>query len=169
MHTLVVGAPVWETLDPLRTRSHWTIANATTKAVSFNGRTCYRPQRSCGQGNIFTPLCHSVDRGGRVKGSVRGEGGVHGKGGHAWQRGACMAKGDVRGKGGMCGKRGACMARGVCAMHPPDTTRYSRSMRGRYASYWNAYLFLDTMTWILNLVTFDLKPWFCWKKVQLNE
>ena len=29
------------------------------------GRTVfYRPQRSCGQGNIFTPVCHSVHRGG---------------------------------------------------------------------------------------------------------
>ena len=27
-------------------------------------RFCYRPQRSCGQGNIFTPVCHSVHRGG---------------------------------------------------------------------------------------------------------
>ena len=27
---------------------------------------CYRPQRSCGQGNIFTPVCHSVHRGGGV-------------------------------------------------------------------------------------------------------
>ena len=26
--------------------------------------TFYRPQRSCGQGNIFTPVCHSVHRGG---------------------------------------------------------------------------------------------------------
>ena len=26
--------------------------------------TCYRPQRSCGQGNIFTPVCHSVHGGG---------------------------------------------------------------------------------------------------------
>ena len=24
----------------------------------------YRPQRSCGQGNIFAPVCHSVHRGG---------------------------------------------------------------------------------------------------------
>ena len=24
---------------------------------------CYRPQRNCGQGNIFTPVCHSVHRG----------------------------------------------------------------------------------------------------------
>ena len=26
--------------------------------------SCYRPQRSCGQGNIFTPVCHSVHSGG---------------------------------------------------------------------------------------------------------
>ena len=25
---------------------------------------CYRPKRSFGQGNIFTPVCHSVHRGG---------------------------------------------------------------------------------------------------------
>ena len=26
----------------------------------------YRPQRSCGQGNIFTHVCHSVHRGGAI-------------------------------------------------------------------------------------------------------
>ena len=35
--------------------------------------SCYRPQRSCGQGNIFTPVCHSVHGGG---GGVPGLGGV---------------------------------------------------------------------------------------------
>ena len=51
-------------------------------------------------------------------------------------------------KGGMCGKRGACVAKGgmhgerggMCGMHTPPT-RYGRSLRGRYASYWNAFLF----------------------------
>ena len=28
------------------------------------GYSFYLPQRSCGQGNIFTPVCHSVHRGG---------------------------------------------------------------------------------------------------------
>ena len=46
-------------------------------------------------------------------------------GGHAWQRGACVAKGGMRGKGG------------ACVVYPP---RYGRSLRGRYASYWNAFL-----------------------------
>ena len=45
-----------------------------------------------------------------------------------------MAKRGMCGEGGMHGKRGV--------PHPPlDTTRYSRSMRGRYASHWNAFLF----------------------------
>ena len=56
--------------------------------------------------------------------------------GHAWQ-------------GGMHG-RGACVGgghvwQGGHAWHtcpPPDTMRYSQSMRGRYASYWNAFLFI---------------------------
>ena len=32
----------------------------------------YRPQRSCGQGNIFTPVCHSVHR----EGSASVHGGI---------------------------------------------------------------------------------------------
>ena len=50
--------------------------------------------------------------------------------------------------GRACMAGGACMARGVCgwgvhAMHAfpqPDTMRYGQSMRGQYASYWNAFL-----------------------------
>ena len=34
------------------------------------------------------------------------KGDMHGKGGHAWQRGACMEKGGMHGKGGMCGEGG---------------------------------------------------------------
>ena len=83
-------------------------------------------------------------------------GGVHGRG-HAWW-GACVV-GGMHGRGGMCGGGcawrgtcmvgvcmaggvhgwGACMAEGVGACH----SRYYgiRSMSGRYASYWNAFLF----------------------------
>ena len=76
-------------------------------------------------------------------------------------RGACMA-GGMRGMGGVHGRGEACMAGGCAcqgghnwqgghvwqgsmhAMHPPHThtMRYVRSMRGRYASYWNAFLFI---------------------------
>ena len=59
-------------------------------------------------------------------------------------RGVCMA-GGCAWLGGVHG-RGVCMARGACAACTsptprPDTTRYGRSMSGRYASYWNAFLF----------------------------
>ena len=72
-------------------------------------------------------------------------------GGHVWQ-GACMA-------GGVPGM-GACMARvpgGACVVCTPpgDTTRYGRSMRGRYTSYWNVFLLLYLLdTLILHIVCF---------------
>ena len=57
---------------------------------------------------------------------------MHG-GGHEWQ-------------GGMHG-RGVCMAGGVHDSHAPLPCRYYgygiRSMSGRYASYWNAFLFFE--------------------------
>ena len=46
-----------------------TLSNLTlTPHDSFRNciRFYYRPQRSCGQGNIFTPVCHSVHGGGGV-------------------------------------------------------------------------------------------------------
>ena len=80
-----------------------------------------------------------------VKGGMRGEDGVHGEGGCAWRRGVCMAKGAVHGEGGVHG------------LQPPPpgsvTTRYGRSMRGRYASYWNAFLF--TLNSAKSLSRFD--------------
>ena len=83
---------------------------------------------------------HAWQGGMHGRGGMCGSGGVCGRGdmcggghggGHAWQ-------GGMHG-GGVCGGghawQGACMPR-----MPPDTTRYGRSMRGRYASYWNAFL-----------------------------
>ena len=70
-------------------------------------------------------------------------GGMHG-------REACMAEGmhggRMHGKG-VCMVEGACMAGGMCyrgGIHTPPThtMRYGRSMRWRYASYWNAFLYL---------------------------
>ena len=64
-------------------------------------------------------------------------------------RGACMAGGHVW-QGGVHG-RGACMVGGMhgrgCAWQgghacPPRGYDEIRSMSGRYASYWNAFLFL---------------------------
>ena len=89
-----------------------------------------------GQGNVFTPVCHSFcsegdarGEGGYVwwrvgvygeggmhgKGSVHGEWGVHGKGGACVVKGVCMANGGMCGKVEVCMAKGACMSRGVCA------------------------------------------------------
>ena len=68
-------------------------------------------------------------------------------GGHVWlPRGACVVTlgGHAWLLRGRVWRRGVCMVKGACGkgwgvrgMHPP---RYDRSLRGRYASYWNALL-----------------------------
>ena len=78
--------------------------------------TSYWPQRSCGQGNIFTPVCHSVHRGGFCL-SAR------------WDTTPPHPGADT-----------------PPGPDPPgaDTPREAdssiRSTSGRYASYWNAFL-----------------------------
>ena len=168
-------------------------------------------KRSLGQGNIFTPVCHSVHRGGCM--FARGWGCVV-AGGHAWLpggvcgcQGACVvAGGHAWLPGGMCGSggcawlqgcawlwggmhgcHGGCMVRGACVvargyawllggMHGSGgwgacvvggvagCVGYDeiRSMSGRYASYWNAFLFnlylmpkvqsIKTPMWLNNCV-----------------
>ena len=100
--------------------------------------------------------------GGMCVGGMHGGGGMHGRGcvwwGHVWQ-GVCMM-GGMCGEGGVhgggqvwqgcvwwrCAWQGASMGRGhVCQLCPhPTPSRYYRiwSMSGKYASYWNAFLFL---------------------------
>ena len=73
------------------------------------------------QGNVFTPVCDSVHSRACV---VMG--------------GGCVAMGACMVKGGMCGKEGGgCMAKGD--MH----RRRDGHCSGRYASYWNTFLFLN--------------------------
>ena len=76
-----------------------------------------------------------------VKGGMH-EGGVHGKGRCVAKGGMDGKKGAVHGKRGVCGKGGHAWQKKGCAWyaHLPST-RYGRSMRGWYASYWNAFLF----------------------------
>ena len=57
-----VWHPVWEILDP-------PLYSEPIVSVPFSTATespprCYRPQRSCGQGYVFTRVCDSVHRGG---------------------------------------------------------------------------------------------------------
>ena len=178
-------------------------------------------KRSLGQGNIFTPVCHSVHRGG-VHGCSRGRVcmvapvGVHGLiwgghawfysggacvvlfgghawlllGGHAWLlRGACtvlfggacvvLFRGGMRGfiQGGMCGfirggmhgcSGGACMVLfggacvvlfrgGVCGFFSFFGYNEIQSMSGRYASYWNAFLFKVILQSLLLGIRFNIR------------
>ena len=114
------------------------------------------PATKLGQGNIFTPVCHSVHGGGRVwllwGGCVVARGAcmvaqgacVVAVGGHVWLlRGACVVA-----AGGAWLLGGACMvALGeACVVAPGGVHGIRRdteiwSMSGRYASYWNAFLF----------------------------
>ena len=84
-----------------------------------------RPQTKFGQGNIFTPVCHSVHRG------------VCLKGGSA-TRGGCMQR--------VCLQGGLPPGEGLG--RPPSPIGYYeiRSMIGRYASYWNAFLLANFFT-----------------------
>ena len=95
---------------------------STTEYIQQVGRThpigmysCYyRPQRSCGQGNIFTPVCHSVHRGGSA----------------SMHAGIPTPPDQVDPPGP-----------GRPPLHREgDSSIWSTS--GRYASYWNAFLFM---------------------------
>ena len=62
-------------------------------------------------------------------------------GGGECMAGGCVWLGVMCGEGGCVWQRGACMAKGeVCMVCMPPSVRYGQSMRGRYASYWNAFL-----------------------------
>ena len=92
-------------------------------------------KRSLGQGNIFTPVCHSVHRGG-MHGCSGGGACVVAPGG------ACVVL-----FGGVCMVLfgGACMVLfrgGVRGFFSFFGYNEIRSMSGRYASYWNAFLFM---------------------------
>ena len=112
-------------------------------------------KRSLGQGNIFTPVCHSV-HGGGVRGCSGGACVVAPGGMRGFIWGACMVL-----FGGVCVVLfgGACVVlfgghawfylggvRGFIWGGVHGFFRFSgyneiRSMSGRYASYWNAFLF----------------------------
>ena len=127
----------------------------------------YRPQRSCGQGYVFTRVCDSVNR---------GEGGLWrtppGPGRHPPGPGrhppgpGTPPPGPGRHPPNQAHPRAQPPPRGPGRPPPPPPREEDcsiRSMSGRYASYWNAFLFtfqfaimalrgLITMTTILNMV-----------------
>ena len=92
----------------------------------------YRPQGSCGQGNIFTPVCHSVHRG--VCLSV------------CWdttllpRRPPCQ--GETPCQGDPLPRRPPAKETPQEANTPPEADSGIQSMSGQYASYWNAFLLI---------------------------
>ena len=103
-------------------------------------------KRSLGQGNIFTPVCHSVHRGGGhvwFGGHAWLQGGVcMVAGGHAWLPGGMHGFQEVHGCGGACTVAGGMHGCGGCVVVGGVCIGYGKiqSMSGQYASYWNAFL-----------------------------
>ena len=125
----------------------------------------YRPQRSC-EGYVFTPVCHSVHRGGLVQCMLGYHtprsrhppsqqmatvaDGMHPTGMHSCYRlqmklregnvftGVCdSVHRGVPGPGGVWSWEGGTWSQGVPGGAPPPDGYCCR----RYASYWNAFLF----------------------------
>ena len=91
----------------------------------------YRLQRSCGQGNIFAPVCHSVHRGVCLSACWDTTPGKHTPPEAHPPREAHPSR------------KHPSPPRSA---HPPEAPPREadsgiRSMSGRYASYWNAFLF----------------------------
>ena len=60
----------------MKMKTNWTkaVADPVTggKGVHLRWPSFYQPQRSCGQGNVFTPICDSVNRGGAIPACIAG-------------------------------------------------------------------------------------------------
>ena len=99
---------------------------------------------------IFSEACisHLAKCGGDAwwGGGMCGKGGMHGRRA-CMARGACMVKGAMHGEGGACGSRGAYISGGHAWQWrhawQMGGHAYKRDghWSGRYASYWNAFLF----------------------------
>ena len=131
---------------------------ALTKASNI-----YRPQRSCGQGNIFTPVCHSVHRGGGgVVCLVRGVSHKALRQTPPWTRHTIPPRPGthtphprpVTKPPDQTPHTPPGLDTPRPDTHPPDQTPPPsreadsgiRSSSGRYASYWNAFLYVDMNT-----------------------
>ena len=92
-------------------------------------------KRSLGQGNVFTPACHSVHRG---WGSLSREGVCLG--------GGSSLSSDVLYPGGLCPLGlcpGASVQGSLCPRGFPVMVVSLHTVNsGQYASYWNAFLFI---------------------------
>ena len=97
----------------------------------------YRPKRSFGQGNVFTPVCHSVHRGGGSSWP-----GTPGDQTHTPPKDQTHTPRDHTppDQAGTPPARPPRPGRNPPGPDPPSPSGI-RSTFGRYASYWNAFLF----------------------------
>ena len=112
-------------------------------------KSCYRPQRSCGQGNVFTGVCLSTG-GGRVSASVHA-GMPYPPGWRAppmespprWRTppGWRPPLDGEPPRDGEPPPDGEPQPPPRMEKPPPEADSSIRSTSGRYASYWNAFLF----------------------------
>ena len=105
------------------------------------------PANEVCEGYVITGVCLSTGGGGCMAGGHAWQEDVGGRQGHAWQGG--MHGGGMHGREACMSKRG-CTWQGACISCTPATATPPRqilrdtviqSMSGRYASYWNAFLF----------------------------
>ena len=74
-------------------------------------------------------------------------GGMRGSRGHACWQGVCMMVGGMHGRRGACVVAGGMCGGGACVVGGSACMGYNeiQSMSGRYASYWNAFLFSNIL------------------------
>ena len=110
----------------------------------------YRPQRSCGQGNVFTGVCLSTGRGGCLPQCMLGCHTPPGPGRPPWDQGDPPGPGrppwdQADPPGTRQTPPGPGRTPQDQADTPPEADSSIRSTSGRYASYWNAFLFIHVM------------------------
>ena len=112
--------------------------------------TYYRPQRSCGQGNIFAPVCHSVHRGGVSAGMPHPLKSRHPRNRHPPRADTPQEQTRPESRHTLLLEQTPPRADTPPEQTPPKSRHPPpprvadssiRSMSGRYASYWNAFLF----------------------------
>ena len=111
------------------------------EAVEVGEENLLPPATKLGQGYIFTGVCDSVHRGGVCSGGGRLPGGCLLQGGGLLPKG-CLLLGS-----GVC-------SQGVCLV---ETAPRDGHCCGRYASYWNAFLFEKNCNYHFSLDRKSLK------------
>ena len=125
---------------------HWTPKHVRLAArlecfvVYFSCECYYRPQRSCGQGNIFTPVCHSVHRGPGVSEAEPPPPKVRPPGRRYPRQHTPPGSRPIPGSRPPGSRHHPQQTSPRTRPAPPEADSSIRSTSGRYASYWNAFL-----------------------------